>query len=93
MLNRASTLSFNQEGKLVSAKTVKNIQAGIRPICQAKKLLDKDPVVKKMAEQDILIMGRMCKPYLQEQREKAAPPLQKAIDVIWNKIELREPVD
>ena len=39
-----------------------------------------------MAEQDLLIMGRAAKPYLDEQRAKASPALQQAIDRIWQRI-------
>src|SRR5205085_1021891 len=59
---------------------------GPRPICQATKLLDPDPVVRRMAEQDLLIMGRAVKPYLDEQRARAEPGLRKAIDRLWQRI-------
>jgi hypothetical protein len=39
-----------------------------------------------MAEQDLLCMGRAAKSYLDEQRAKAGPELQKAIDRIWQRI-------
>jgi hypothetical protein len=38
------------------------------------------------AEQDILVMGRMAKPYLDEIRAKAKPKLKQAIDRIWRRI-------
>jgi hypothetical protein len=59
---------------------------GVRPICQATKLLDPDPIVRRMAEQDILIMGRACKPYLDWIRAQSKPELQNAIDAIWQRI-------
>jgi hypothetical protein len=59
---------------------------GPRPICQATKLLDADPIVRKMAEQDILVMGKACRGYLDDQRAKARPELQLAIDRMWNRI-------
>jgi hypothetical protein len=62
------------------------LKPGPRPICQATKLLDADPVVRRMAEQDLLVMGRAARPYLDEQRAKAAPELQKAIDRVWERI-------
>jgi hypothetical protein len=80
------TLLFDADGKLVKADEKAELKAGIRPICQATKLLDADPIVRRMAEQDILVMGRVAKPYLDEQRAKAAPELQKAIDRIWQRI-------
>ena len=58
----------------------------MRPICQSTKLLDSDPIVRKMAEQDLLIMGKAAKPYLDEQRAKVSPPLRDAIDKIWQQI-------
>ena len=82
-----SKLVFSPEGKLASATNEKNLQEGMRPICQSTKLLDKDPIVRRMAEQDILLMGRSCKFYLDEQRAKATPELQAAIDAIWKRIE------
>jgi len=39
-----------------------------------------------MAEQDILVMGKAAKGYLDEQRAKASPELQQAIDEIWERI-------
>jgi hypothetical protein len=74
-------------GKLVSAENQRNLQEGMRPICQSTKLLDPDPIVRRMAEQDILLMGRSCKFYLAEQRAKATPELQAAIDAIWKRIQ------
>jgi hypothetical protein len=82
-----SQIVFSPEGKLASTKNEKNIQEGMRPICQSTKLLDEDQIVRRMAEQDILLMGRSCKFYLDEQRAKATPELQAAIDAIWIRIE------
>jgi hypothetical protein len=73
-------------GKLEKVTPADTVRAGIRPICQATKLLDKDPIVRAMAEQDILVMGRPAKPYLDEQKAKASPALRKAIERIWQRI-------
>jgi hypothetical protein len=81
-----ATLDFNKTGKLEAVKEESKIQRGPRPICQATKLLDKDPIVRGMAEQALLCMGRACKYYLDEQRAKASPALKKAIDRIWKRI-------
>jgi hypothetical protein len=62
------------------------LRPGIRPICQATKLLDRDPVVRRMAEQDILTMGRAARPYLDQIRATAPPGLRQAIDRIWQRI-------
>ena len=50
------------------------------------KLLDPDPIVRRMAEQDILVMGRAARDYLMDQRANAPPLLQDAIDRIWRRI-------
>ncbi len=81
-----ATLVFSAGGKLKSARQSNNLQAGMRPICQSTRLLDLDPLVRRMAEQDLLIMGQRAKPYLEEQRKKVSPELQKAIDRIWQRI-------
>ena len=82
----AVTLTFDSTGQLKSATEKVNIKEGPRPICQATKLLDADPIVRRMAERDLLIMGRACRPYLDEQRAKATPELQRAIDRMWEQI-------
>jgi hypothetical protein len=82
-----ATLTFDEKGQLAKAVDDVKVKPGPRPICQATKLLDTDPIVRRMAEQDLLIMGRVAKPYLDEQRAKAAPELQKAIDKMWERIE------
>jgi hypothetical protein len=80
------TLSFEAEGKLHGEKEAAKIRPGPRPICQATKLLDPDPIVRRMAEQDLLIMGRAARDYLQEQRARANPELRQAIDRLWQRI-------
>jgi hypothetical protein len=62
----------------------------VRPICQATKLLDPDPVVRRMAEDAILVMGRAAEEYLSEQRARATPALRAAIDQIWQRILIEE---
>jgi len=81
-----ATLTF-KDGKLASAETKANLTPGVRPICQATKLLDPDPIVRGMAEQCIRVMGSAAKPYLDEQRAKANPELKAAIDRIWAQIQ------
>jgi hypothetical protein len=63
---------------------------GIRPVCQSTKLLDKDPIVRRMAEGDLLSMGTSCLDYLSVQHAKAAPRLKVAIDAIYQKIMKQE---
>ena len=62
------------------------MKRGVRPICQATKLLDPDPVVRQMAEDAILVMGKAADEYLSEQRARATPALREAIDRIWQRI-------
>jgi hypothetical protein len=81
-------LSF-ADGKLTKVAQFAKIRPGPRPICQATKLLDPDPIVRRMAEQDLLIMGVAARDYLQEQRAQAGAELRVAIDRLWQRI-LRE---
>jgi hypothetical protein len=81
-----ATLTF-ADGKLTKAAESSKIRSGPRPICQATKLLDADPIVRRMAEQDLLIMGLSARAYVREQRAGATPELRNAIDRLWRKIE------
>jgi hypothetical protein len=80
------TLTFDESGKLLKISQKNSVQAGMRPKCQATKLLDPDPIVRYMAEQSIVIMGSSAKGYLDEQRAVATPELAEAIDRIWQRI-------
>ncbi len=82
----AATLTFDGRGSLLTVSESASITRGIRPICQATKLLDPDPIVRRMAEEAILVMGKGAKEYLDEQRARARPELQEAIDRIWRRI-------
>jgi hypothetical protein len=73
-------------GSLVQTYEKSALRPGVRPICQATKLLDRDPIVRRMAEQDVLVMGRAAKPYLDQVRATARPKLQQAIERIWQRI-------
>lgn len=80
-------LDYDKDGKLSKVVEKAKIVPGPRPICQATKLLDNDPIVRKMAEQDLLFMGLAAREYMMEQRERAAPELRDAIDRLWRKIQ------
>jgi hypothetical protein len=86
----AATLTFagpqNGPKRLVRISETRDVKAGVRPICQSTKLLDPDPIVRRMAEQDLLVMGRAAWPYVMEQRQKALPDLRKEIDRVWKRI-------
>src|SRR5207245_3922291 len=79
-------MKFDAAGKLLDVAETGKVIPGVRPICQATKLLDRDPIVRKMAEQDLLVMGRAAEPYLDQVRAAARPKLQQAIDRIWQRI-------
>jgi hypothetical protein len=79
------TLHF-KDGKVAKSEESSKIKPGPRPICQATKLLDADPIVRKMAENDLLYLGDLAKDYLDEQRSQATPELRQAIDRIWQRI-------
>ena len=79
-------MTLGTSGCLVSILERSAIRPGVRPICQATKLLDRDPIVRRMAEQDLLVMGRAAKPYLDQIRAASRPKLQQAIDRIWQRI-------
>jgi hypothetical protein len=79
-------LKWDDKGTVVGMSTAANVKAGPRPICQATKLLDPDPIVRKMAEQDLLYMGLAARDYIMEQRAAANPDLRQAIDALWGQI-------
>jgi hypothetical protein len=79
-------MTLGSAGSLVNILEKGALRPGIRPICQATKLLDPDEIVRRMAEQDILVMGRAARSYLDQIRAAAQPELQKAIDRIWQRI-------
>jgi len=81
-----AALAFDAAGKLVDVSETVKLKRGVRPICQATKLLDPDPVVRRMAEQDLLVMGKATGDYLAGQRARADRQLQNAIDRIWKRI-------
>src|SRR5215831_3938871 len=79
-------MTLGTAGSLLNISEKSALRPGVRPICQATKLLDSDPIVRRMAEQDLLVMGRAAQPYLNQVRATAAPKLQQAIDRIWQRI-------
>lgn len=80
-------LDFDANGALGDYIEQVSLKPGMRPICQASKLLDRDPIIRKMAEQDLLIMGAYARPYLNWQKTRLSAPLCEAIDRILLKIE------
>ena len=86
----SAALTFDDDGKLDKVSEEAKLRRGPRPICQATKLLDNDPLVRRIAEEDLVIMGPAAKDYLDEQRVKAEPELQRAIDRVWQRIQASE---
>ena len=81
-----ATLTFNNDGKLITVSEDRQVYAGARPICHATKLLDSDPVVRGMAVQGLVVMGRASKDYLDIHRATADAKLRQAIDAVWARI-------
>jgi hypothetical protein len=73
-----------------TAEVVNKLQRGPRPICHATKLLDPDPIVRQIVRDDLLFMGRAARGYMLEQRAKAGPELQVAIDELLAEIDRAE---
>ena len=82
-----ASLSFKSDGGLANISEKRTVRAGIRPKCQATKLLDADSVVRAMAEQDILVMGSAAEWYLAERHSQATLDSKFAIEQIWRRIQ------
>jgi len=82
-----ASLDYDKDGKVSKVMETAKIRPGPRPICQATKLLDADPLVRRISEQDLLIMGLAAREYLMEQREQATPELRREIDRVWAQIQ------
>ncbi|MBS1714392.1 MAG: hypothetical protein JST30_08655 [Armatimonadetes bacterium] len=85
-----STLTFavaqGGKAKLTAVRESDTIKPGVRPICQCTLLLDKNPIVRKMAERDLLVMGKDAWPYVEEQMALASPELRREIERVWRRI-------
>jgi predicted acylesterase/phospholipase RssA len=57
-------------GKLTKAEEKSTLKAGVRPICQPTKLLDTDPLVRRIVEKDLLVMGRRGRPVRTARRRR-----------------------
>jgi hypothetical protein len=83
-------ITFNSEGRVTNVRQSSKLRPGPRPICQSTKLIDRDPIVRHMAEKDLLIMGRFAKDYLKEQHQSATAELRRAIDRLLDQIDANE---
>lgn len=82
-----AVLRFDRADKFSAVTQEENkVLMGMRPRCQATLLLHADPLVRAIAEQDLLVLGQSAKEYLMEQRAKASEPLRREIDRIWRQI-------
>jgi hypothetical protein len=85
------TVKARADGSIAEvSQSISDLKPGPRPKCQATLLLHPDPLVRRICEDDLLIMGRAARAYLMEQRAKAAPDLQAEIDRVWRRIEAGE---
>jgi hypothetical protein len=85
--NGEITVTLDFDGQTVKGiESGANLKAGPRPRCHATLLLDANPLVRTIAEEDLLIMGRSALPYLAEQHAKASPELRKAIERVRRRI-------
>lgn len=82
------TIKFDRADKFAAVqKEENNVVRGMRPRCQATLLLHPEKLVREIAEQDLLVMGRLAEGYLKEQRAKASDELRREIDRVWRQIE------
>lgn len=79
------TLTF-KDGELKGHEEAAEIKRGVRPRCQATLLLDANPLVREIVEQDLLVIGRPALAYLAEQHAKASPELRKEIERVRQRI-------
>jgi hypothetical protein len=79
-------IRFGRGNKITRVEEENKVVRGIRPRCQATLLLHPDPVIRAIAEQDLLVLGQSARTYLEEQRGRAGPELRQAIDRVWRQI-------
>jgi hypothetical protein len=83
-----AVIRFDRNDKFSAVTEEENkVLCGIRPKCQATLLLHADPLVRAIAEQDLLVMGQSAREYLREQRARASKELRREIDRVWRQIE------
>jgi hypothetical protein len=81
-----AVVRFEMDQFSAVAKEENKILRGIRPKCQATLLLHSDPLVREIAEQDLLVLGSSATSYLMQQREKANGALRLEIDRVIRRI-------
>ncbi len=89
--NFKAVIRFDRADKFSAVTKEENqVVRGIRPRCQATLLLHPEPLVREIAEQDLLVLGRLARDYLMEQKAKANAALQREIDRVWRQIEAEQ---
>jgi hypothetical protein len=79
---------FGRDDNFAGVTEENKVVRGMRPRCQATLLLHPEKLVREIAEQDLLVMGRNARGYLMEQRAKASDELRREIDRVWRQIEI-----
>ncbi len=74
------------DGRIDTVKLNGQLSPGIRPRCQATRLLDPDPVIREIMRRDLIVMGSRAEHYLVAQWRKAGPRLKKELEKIWRQI-------
>jgi hypothetical protein len=82
-----AVVRFDRADKFSAVTEENKVLPGVRPRCQATLLLHADPLVRAIAEQDLLVLGKSANTYLMEQRANATSELRREIDRIWRQIE------
>jgi len=85
------TLRVDDANKVKSVEIKSTVHTGPKPKCHATKLLDPDPVIRAMAEQQLLLMGRRAEDYVRDRRAKADADLRKEIDRVWQRVVAADP--
>jgi hypothetical protein len=86
--NFKAVIRFDRADKFSAVTKEENhVVRGMRPRCQATLLLHPDLLVREIAEQDLLVLGRLAKDYMMKQRTKANVDLRREIDRVWRQIE------
>ncbi len=75
------------DGKLEAVNPGGKLSPGIRPRCQATRLLHADPAIRDIMRRDLIVLGSSANEYLAEQWQKAGPKLRTAIEDVWRQIQ------
>jgi len=82
-------MNISRHGRISSIESRSTLRnEGPRPVCQALRLLDADPAVRRWAEHQILQMGRWGLPYLEDtlRYRVTEGPLRVAIERVYRRL-------